>query len=151
MYKETPAYQLLILLHSWLQWVVLLTGVVTLAVIARRNRAADPLAKRCALAFLAASLAQMATGFFLYFFITPWVSLLVSFPKEVMSRHGMRFFSLEHTIVTLAALVMVHFGRVATAEERPRNALLWFAGAVVLVVVSIAWPVIRFDRPLLRL
>jgi hypothetical protein len=157
MYKESAAYHLLILLHSWLRWAVLLsgTGVVAIAIGRMRTKKEwDRFAGTWALAFLITSTAEMVTGFFLYFFVTPWVSFLVSFPEQVMAARGMRFWGFEHTAATAAALALTWWGRVKVAEAKNDRkasvALLWFGSAMLLILIWMPWPFLRFGRPLLR-
>ena len=157
MYKDSAAYQVLLFLHSWLRWGVLASGfgVVAIALLRMQaKRAWDRVADHWALAFLVTSTATMVTGFFLYFFVTPWVSFLVSFPEQVMAARGMRFWGFEHTAATAAALGLTWWGRVKVAEaadqRKAHTALLWFGAAMLLILVWMPWPFLRFGRPLFR-
>lgn len=157
MYTESAGYQIVIFAHSWLRWAVLLSGcgVVGIAITRWRTRREwDVVAQRWALAFLISSAALTVTGFFLYFFITPWVSALVSFPSQVVGARGMRFWAVDHTAATVASMALTYFGwlRIANAAAgaKARVASLWFGAAMLLILLSMPWPFLKFGRPLFR-
>jgi hypothetical protein len=67
-----------------------------------------------------------------------------------------RFFSLEHGLLMIIALILVHVGRVsvkkaATPAAKHKRTLLFFGIAIVLILAAIPWPFREtIARPLLR-
>jgi hypothetical protein len=152
---ESGAYSLMLLLHSWLRWGVVVSAVAVVALAVQHRRGTwSRNGDLAALLFLVTSGGTLVTGFLLYFFLTSWVSALVAFPEQVLAARGMRFWAVEHTAATAAALALTHFGRLrvlaSPVEEKARIALLWFGGALALILLSMPWPIWRFGRPLLR-
>lgn len=153
--NSSPVYQWLLLIHTWLRWGVVISAaiVVAIAVTRRRdgwNRAGDAAVLAC----LCISIAEFVTGFILYVFVTSWLSALVAFPAQVVGSSGLRFWAIEHTAAAVGSLALIWFGRIhvlaAAQDQKWRAALLWFGLALVLILISIPWPLYKFGRPLFR-
>jgi hypothetical protein len=67
-----------------------------------------------------------------------------------------RFFSLEHGLLMIIALILVHVGRVSvkkapTPAAKHKRTLLFFGLAIVLILAAIPWPFREvIARPLWR-
>src|SRR5687767_4445812 len=67
-----------------------------------------------------------------------------------------RFFTLEHSLLMIIALILVHVGRVSvkkatTPAAKHKRTLLFFGLAIVLILAAIPWPFREaIARPLLR-
>ena len=72
-----------------------------------------------------------------------------------MTNAGTRFFAVEHSLVMVVGLVLVHVGRTLSkkgADDRQKHlrAAIWFIIALVLILVAIPWPFMSAGRPLFR-
>ena len=156
MENASPVYQLLLLIHTWLRWGVVISAALVVAIAATRRRAGwNRTGDAAVLACLGISVAEFATGFILYVFLTSWLSALVAFPAQVVGSRGLRFWAIEHTAAAVGSLALIWWGRqrvlAAPQDQKGRAALLWFGLALVLILISIPWPLYKFGRPLVRL
>jgi hypothetical protein len=148
--------QVVLVLHSILRWAVLLFGLWTLftamsGIINKRNyTAAD---SRSNLFFMISCDIQLLLGLVLYY-SNSWFERLKE-PGTMKDAYN-RFFSLEHGLLMIIALILVHVGRVsvkkaATPAAKHKRTLLFFGIAIVLILAAIPWPFREtIARPLLR-
>lgn len=151
-------YSAVLLLHSWLRWVVIV-GVL-LALIrgiagwggARRWTSTDDGVSR--LATIALDL-QALLGLLLYVGLSPTVAAAFTNLGGAMRDPALRFFLVEHAFGMIVALALVHIGRVR-ARRAPDNGnkhralAIFFGLALVIVLGSIPWPFMPGARPLFR-
>lgn len=83
---------------------------------------------------------QLLVGFILYF-----ISPKVSFGGSMMKDSMLRFFTIEHFLMMLIAIVLITIGRrraeAATSDTaKHRKYLIWYGIALFLVIVAIPWP-----------
>jgi hypothetical protein len=150
-------YSGLLLLHSWLRWVILILGLA--AIVAARGARRDSWpesANKMSIFFTSALDLQLLLGLALYFAATAHFKLLRAMPSAVMVNRVERFWAVEHEVGMLLALVLVHVGRVkvkrgTTAMQKRKAAIGFFSAAVVLMLLSIPWPFLPYGRPLFRL
>lgn len=136
----------LLVLHSWLRWLVLISLVVAIVrsfAATRSGRAfsrADNFIRHTT-----ATIAhiQLMVGLALYF-ISPLVSyFLHNFRTAVHDRQA-RFFGMEHIAVMVVAITVLTIGS-AKAKRKPTDAqkhkavFVWFTIALVLILTSIPW------------
>jgi len=152
-------YSVVLLLHSWLRWLVLLAAVLTLAraFTGRTGHklwgAADERSLRL---YTTALDVQLLLGLILYVGISPITAVAFQNLGAAMRDPSLRFFVVEHAIGMIAAVALAHIGRArvrkaATADGKHRTALLFVALSVVAILISIPWPWIPGGRPLFRL
>ena len=152
-------YPFLLLLHSWLRWLVVLSSVVVLARSAQgawAGRTFSPLDRRLGALFLSALDTQVLLGLVLYFFVSPLTPRSLSDVRAFMPVAPLRFFAVEHIFGMLVALAAAHVGwargkRAPTDTARHRRIAIGVGLAVLAIVVSIPWPGLRYARPLLRM
>lgn len=90
---------------------------------------------------------------YLFAFIAVHTQLLIGLilfmisPKVDFSQMGVamfRFFSVEHTIMMLIAIVLVTFGRIKakklTGANKHRTVLYFYVLALLIIIVAIPWP-----------
>jgi len=151
-------YNAVLLLHSWLRWVVLLTAVIALVKGARglggqsRWTATDTTTFR---AFVGALDLQFLLGLLLYGVLSPFVRLAMSDPAGAMRDGDLRFWLVEHLAGMVIAVVLAHVGsvrirRAADDGGKHRMATLFAGLALVVVLLSIPWPGMPSARPLFR-
>ena len=151
-------YETLIVVHSWLRWVVLLLGALALvrAVAGRFGRRpwapADDAAGKW---FVISVDLQILVGLLLYFFFSSFTMSAWRDMAGAMADTIIRFWAVEHVVGMLAAAIFVHVGRVrirkaADANRKHFYAAIFFGLALVLMVISIPWPYSSVDRPIIR-
>ncbi len=150
--------QIFLILHNLIRWAVLLFGIWTLltalsGVISKRNyTAAD---SRTNFLFMLSCDVQLLIGLILYF-TNGWANRLKDLGNN-MKDANTRFFTIEHGLLMIIALILVHVGRVSvkkalTPAAKHKRTLLFFGLAIVLILAAIPWPFREaIARPLLRL
>ncbi len=147
-------YTTVLAIHSWLRWVALVAGVgATLSAMMERGdgRRAD----RWGLALVTSLDLQMLIGLLLYFALSPFTKVAMQDFGAAMKDPGLRFFAVEHVTMMLAAVILVHLGRVlarkaASPGARRTRMFVCFGLATILMVVAIPWPGMAHGRPLFR-
>lgn len=149
--------QTVLVLHNILRWAVLLFGLWTLfsamsGIVSKRNyTAAD---SRSNFLFMLSCDIQFVLGLVL-FYSNLWFDRLKDLGNN-MKDPTSRFFTLEHSLLMIIALILVHVGRVSvkkatTPAAKHKRTLLFFGLAIVLILAAIPWPFREaIARPLLR-
>ena len=140
-------YNLIVSLHSILRWLILLFAIIVIvqAFIGMTKR--KPFLKgnkRAPLYLLISADLQLLAGLYLYF-IGPWFGMLKTAGGEVMKNAGQRFFTVEHTVAMLLAIILIHVGYSNTKknidDDRKYKRLFWFTlVALIIILASIPWP-----------
>lgn len=151
-------YHLLLTLHSYLRWAVL---VAALIVIARAFggwlgkkpwTAAD---HRWSLIWLITTDLQLLLGLGLYMGVSPIVSAALKDMGSAMGDKVMRFWAVEHLSMMLLAIVVVHVARVLsrraqTDAARHKRLAIGATLSLLLMLASIPWPFMPAGRALFR-
>ena len=151
-------YDLVLLAHSWLRWLVLLAG---LAAIARAvsgvntRRPWTPLDDRGGMWFTASLDLQLLLGLLLYGFLSPVTQSAFVDMAAAMRAAPVRFFAVEHPVGMIAAIALAHIGRVrirkaSDSESRHKRALVFFGLALLVLLLSMPWPIGPGARSLFR-
>ena len=149
-------YSLILLLHSWLRWAVLLAGFVVVArALARGGRPWTPTDERAGSWFVITLDLQFLLGALLYFALSPITRQAFDDFGAAMRTSGIRFWAVEHLFGMVIAIALAHVGKsrirkAATDARRHRLALIFFGLALLAVLVSIPWPAMPNGRPLFR-
>jgi hypothetical protein len=149
-------YVALVILHSWLRWVVVLTGLAA----AGRSLTAggrswtssdDAVAKWFTITFDI----QFLIGLILYVFLSPLTQMAFADFGAAMRDSTLRFWGVEHIFGMVAASALAHVGRAkirkAPEHRKHRTAAIFFTLALVAIALSIPWPFMPVSRPLFRL
>ncbi len=97
---------------------------------------------------------QLLLGIVL-FFGKGWQASLMNF-GEVAGIGSVRFFAMEHWLMMLIALIVVHVGRAQSKKAKTdigkhKRAALWYLASFVLLFFAIPWPFMaEYGRPLVR-
>ena len=148
-------YTLVLVLHSWLRWVALVAGVgATFAALTDRGGPAR--ADLWGLVLMMALDIQMLLGLLLYLVLSPVTQSAMQDFGAAMKNPSVRFFAVEHVSLMLAAIVLVHVGRVlarkATTPDAKRMRLIMCrGGATILMLLAMPWPGLVSERPLFRI
>ena len=149
-------YSIILLLHSWLRWAVLLAGFVVVArALARGGRPWTPTDERAGSWFVITLDLQPLLGALLYFALSPITRQAFDDFGAAMRTSGIRFWAVEHLFGMVIAIALAHVGKsrirkAATDARRHRLALIFFGLALLAVIVSIPWPAMPNGRPLFR-
>jgi len=86
--------------------------------------------------------AQLLVALILYF-----VSPFVKFGGDAMKDTEIRFFTMEHSVMMLVAIVLITMGRItakkATTDAGKFKRLFWYNSAAFLIIlISIPWPMV---------
>jgi hypothetical protein len=149
---------LLLFAHSWLRWLVLLAG---LAAVARAvsgvntRRPWTPLDDRGGMWFTAALDLQMLIGLVLYAFLSPVTQSAFVDMAAAMRAAPVRFFAVEHPVGMIVSIALAHVGRVRIrkapdSESRHKRALVFFGLALLVLLLSMPWPIGPGARSLFR-
>jgi hypothetical protein len=144
-------------LHSWLRWLVLLTGVVAFvrAVAGASGRKPwKPSDDRAGFWFVTSLDAQFTLGLILYAFLSPITRAAFGDFGAAMKNSGLRFWAVEHVFGMLIGVALAHIGRVRARKtdslRRHKVAAIFFGLALAVILASIPWPGTPNGRPLLR-
>ena len=151
-------YDLLLVVHSWLRWAVLILGLVAFARSAASRftrRPWTPADETVGKWFVISVDLQVLVGLLLYFFFSSFTMSAWRNMAGAMADDVIRFWAVEHTIGMLVATAFVHVGRVKVrkAADSPRKhflAAFFFGLALVLMLASIPCPFGSMDRPWIR-
>lgn len=137
----------LMILHSWLRWLILIAAFWTII------RAIGGMAghktytkadNKSNLFFMIFMDLQFLVGIILYF-TGGWASKWSGNVSAMMSNSAERFFALEHVVMMIIALALVHIGRNSvkkTSVDRKKHSksLLFFGIALIIILIAIPWP-----------
>ncbi|HVG53329.1 MAG TPA: hypothetical protein VM846_02835, partial [Vicinamibacterales bacterium] len=151
-------YDLLLVVHSWLRWAVLILGLVAFARSAASRftrRPWTPADETVGKWFVISVDLQVLVGLLLYFFFSSFTMSAWRDMAGAMADPIIRFWSVEHMVGMLAATAFVHVGRVRIRKAKDASrkhflAAIFFGLALVLMLASIPWPFGSIDRPYLR-
>lgn len=146
-----------LLVHSWLRWAVVITGVlVVLRAIAGASgrRLWTPADDRAALWFTIALDLQLLVGLLLYFVLSPFTTDAMKDFGAAMRTPALRFWAVEHVFGMLIGIALAHVGRVrirkAEMSRRHLVAAIFFSIALLAILASIPWPGTPNGRPWIR-
>ena len=135
-------------LHNIMRWAVLLFAVITLftalrGMISKRDFTTSD--KRPALYLLICCDIQLLLGLALYFMMGYQNNFSGGVMKEVMKAPAARYWTVEHSVGMLLAIILVHVGYAGIKGIRPYAAkfrrLFWCTFIALLVLVATApWP-----------
>jgi putative Ca2+/H+ antiporter (TMEM165/GDT1 family) len=152
-----PMFQATLALHSLLRWAVLAFGALALVRALAGwlgDRPWTSLDDRAGKYFVAALDLQLLVGLVLYAGLSPIPGAAFSDMGAAMKDTLLRFYAVEHVVLMLAGVALVHVGRVrtrkaATDQARHRTAAIFFLLGLLAILAGIPWPGRVVGRPLL--
>lgn len=151
-------YTLVLLLHSWIRWFAVITGVITTVTLltTRAEKGQPDPADRWGLFFMIAMDLQLLLGMALYLGVSPNSAAILNDFGAAMKDPAARFFAVEHITIMLFAIVMAHLGRIlarkaATPASKRTRLLICLGLATVAMLAGTPWPGMPGGRPLFRL
>lgn len=133
--------------HNGLRWLVLLALLIsiTLAVsgwFGKRDwRKNDKLS---GLLLVLLMDLQFLIGFVLYAFVSPITKAAFNDFGAAMKNTDLRFYAVEHILLMVIALVLVHIGRAKSKKDiapwkRHRTAAIFYTISLLLILAAIPW------------
>ena len=153
------AYSIVLALHSWTRWLVLIFGLIALfrALGGWQGRRAWTGADNgMGAAFVGSMHLQLLLGLILYFGLSPvGLKAFESAGGAVMKDPSGRFWAVEHLAGMLLAVIAAQIGRTLSKKAtdsviKHKKAFTWFLIALILVLVMIPWGIWNPERPLFR-
>lgn len=151
---------LLLTLHSWIRWAVVLLTIVVGARCAAgwaRRRSWSSEDGRWGRAWVGTVDLQVTLGLWLYFVASPTAAAARQDFQRAWRDGTLRFFGIVHPSAMLLAAIVVHVAWAWTrrADERARERFLRLGSGAVcaatLVLMAIPWPFLPYGRALARM
>jgi hypothetical protein len=150
-------YSVVLTLHSILRWFVIfaaLFAIIRALTGISFKRGWMQMDNRAGMWFTLFLDVQVLLGIILYFFLSPITTNALQNFGAAMGNPATRFFTIEHGLGMLIAVVVAHIGRALSRKapspiQKHRRALIWFTLALLIVLAAIPWPFLSYGRPLL--
>jgi hypothetical protein len=138
--------QALLVIHNLLRWLIILFGIwaVLSAVSGLAGKGEfTPSDGRSNFFFMLSMDIQFLVGLGLYF-AGVWFDQLKHF-SDTMKDANLRFFTVEHEVMMIVALMLVHVGGVmvkkaSLSSAKFKKSLLFFGLALLLILIATPWP-----------
>ena len=138
MKMNSSFYNIMVSAHSGLRWLVLVFLIVAIfQTFSRRGKFGDIKETKTVLMTLIFTHIQMLLGLVLYI-----ISPKVQWSGSTMSSPVYRFFTVEHLILMLAAIILITVGysRSKRAPKPFNVAFNFYLIALILILLAIPWP-----------
>lgn len=150
-------YEIITTIHSILRWFIIAAFLFTLfrAFSGWRGSRIWQKQDKIAGSFLAVFMdLQLLLGLILFIFLSPLTKTAFQDMGSAMSDSVIRFYTVEHFLLMLIAIVLIHVGQVksrkaSTDRKKHRLAFIYYMIAFILVIVAIPWPFLAYGRPLI--
>jgi hypothetical protein len=156
--EMTMFYTIVLTLHSFTRWLVIIFAIYAIYLALSGLLKKTAWTKKDNLAgvlFSSAVDLQLLLGFILYFFLSPITTSALRDFGGAMANNVTRFFSVEHSLMMLVGLALVHIGRALSKKgktdvQKHQRAAIWFVIALIVILAAIPWPYMGVGRPLFR-
>jgi hypothetical protein len=133
--------------HNLFRWLVLLAAVFAIVLALAGWLGKKPWTKKDNIAGLLFTIfvdIQFVIGMILYLFVSPFTKAAFADFGAAMKNQVLRFYAVEHILLMVAALALVHIGRVKAKKEiiawkKHRTAAIWYGIAFILILAGIPW------------
>lgn len=147
-------YPHLLAFHGLFRWVVLAVALAAIFVAFSGWSGTKPAGtnlRRFSIIFVIAMDIEFLIGLVLYFGASPAVRAAMANLGDAMKQQEPRFFTVEHTVLMLLAVVCAHVG--GALSRKGRTDLMKYRGAAIAYTLSLLLTLsgIPWWRPLLRL
>ncbi|RKD91268.1 hypothetical protein [Mangrovibacterium diazotrophicum] len=134
-------------LHNTLRWIILLAALITLLKYFIGWFSQKPWEKSdniLGAVFTGLMDLQFLTGIILYAFVSPVTQAAFQDFGAAMKNADLRFYAVEHSVMMLIAVVLVHIGRIkskkaASSKSKFASSLLFFGIAYIIILAAIPW------------
>ena len=124
--------------HSGLRWILLILLVATIFSTFGKRDGKVPFTaqdKKLSLFTLIATHLQAVLGLGLYF-----MSTKVDFSSTTMSSPVHRFFTMEHTLMMLIAIILITVGYGHAKKANAKKVFTYYLIALIVILIAIPWP-----------
>lgn len=134
--------------HNFLRWVVLILLLVALfrSLMAGKNKAFSAGDSKISLFLMIACDIMLLIGLYQYF-TGPlgYKAIQANGFGVIMKDSASRFWALEHPLMMIVAIMLVHVGRTYTKKNiadsiKHKRVVLFYGLALLLILISIPWP-----------
>lgn len=133
--------------HSGLRWLVLISLILAIIlafygwITKKEWKSADSKAGLFLMIFMDL---QFLVGLILYVFVSPTTKLAFRDFGAAMKNADLRFYAVEHILMMIIALVLVHIGRSRTKKDIPslkkhRTAAIFYTLSLLIILMAIPW------------
>ena len=141
-------YAMVLTIHSLVRWVVVIAGIVAVIMAFAGwfgNRRWTSSNVRVNMLFTTFLDLNVLLGIFLYFILSPLTRGALQNMGDAMKNSNVRFYTIEHWLIMLLALVMAHIGssrakKAADDKGKFKQAAIFFTIAMILIFLGIPWP-----------
>ncbi len=138
--------------HNLLRWFVIIMMLLAVAFALYGWLGKKPFTRKDNITGLLLTISvdlQLLIGLILYLFVSPFTKAAFADFGAAMKNSVLRFYAVEHIMLMLIALILIHIGRVKTKKaltdvKKHRMAAIFYGIAFILILAGIPW-----DRPLL--
>lgn len=139
-------YQSLLILHSLVRWLVLISLLVAIVRAYRGwlgNKRFLKMDNTARMVAVTTAHVQLVIGVILYF-ISPVVRYFLNYFKEAVHQREIRFFGMEHITMMVIAIVLLTIGsaktkRKITDQQMFKTMAIWFTIVLLIIFFSIPW------------
>lgn len=157
--SSTTLYEFVLSMHSIVRWAVVAFGAIALLqALIGVFAAGEPgtAGKRLGLVFLISLDVQVLLGIALHVFLSPVTQQGMQDMGAAMKDPTTRFWVLEHGLVMLVALVLVHLGSILARKAKSERSahlrrLVTIGLGLALIFVRTPWPFTTVERGWIRL
>ncbi|WBA43664.1 hypothetical protein [Hymenobacter canadensis] len=152
-------YQIVLVLHSWSRWLVLIFGMIAIFRAFSGWQGRKPFVgadNGMGASFVGSMHLQLLLGLLLYFVYSP-VGLQGMKVAGAMKDPIARFWGVEHISIMVLAVVAAQVGRTLSKKApeavlKHKKAFIWFTVSLILVLLMIPWGLGNWNpaRPLFR-
>lgn len=124
--------------HSGLRWILLILLIMTIASVFGKRSGKVAFTdgdRKLSLFTLISAHLQAVLGLALYFF-----SQKVDFSATTMSSPVHRFFTVEHALMMLIAVILITIGYGKAKKANARGVFVYYLLALIVILVAIPWP-----------
>lgn len=89
---------------------------------------------------------QLLTGLILYFFLSPITKMALSNFGAAMKDPDLRFYAVEHFLMMVIAVVLVHIGRAKSKRAKTDSGKFKIASIFFLIVLMVIYAAIPWGR-----
>ncbi|HLO92594.1 MAG TPA: hypothetical protein VK172_15625 [Lentimicrobium sp.] len=151
-------YNLLLFLHSWNRWIILILGIVLIVRLISALSGSKEFSvslKKLALYYIISLHIQLLFGLLLYFFLSPLTSVALDDFAFAMKNPGLRFWAVEHTFLNIIGIALAQIGYARSKRQindykRLKTMLTWTSISLILIILVIPIGIMGVDRPLFR-
>lgn len=135
-------------LHSFLRWAIILAGLWAVIRSLKGVTGKTPFTpadKKAGLFFMIACDLQLLVGLIIFFFVSGYSATGMASMSNAMKDPVLRFFTVEHEIMAILAIALVHIGKskikkATTDAQKHKLGLIFFGLAFIIILALIPWP-----------